>query len=195
MTERVAALPERVRLSREHMTRYPDEFSGGQRQRIGIARALAVHSDFIMADEPVSALNLPQDLRADLGLTMVLIGHDLGLAEIQPDQVAVLYLGRVTDTQKAGHCFSAACSHDRCQTLVSWRMFRWAGCSVMGSRQVGDGTDTTIEQALVRGLVDPHDRGFVLGLPRSGWRASTVSAHDRTRGFPTAFRPRPCASA
>ena len=61
-------------------------------------------------------------------------------------------------------------------------------------RRVGDGTETTVEQALMRGVL-PHDRGFVLGLPRSRGRASIRSAHNRARGFPTAFRPRPCASA
>jgi peptide/nickel transport system ATP-binding protein len=113
--KRIAELLELVGLRAEHASRYPHEFSGGQRQRIGIARALAVEPEFIVADEPLSALdvsiqsqvvNLLCDLRERLKLTMLFISHDLDVVEYLCDRVVVLYLGRVMEVASTDELFA-----------------------------------------------------------------------------------------
>jgi oligopeptide transport system ATP-binding protein len=102
----VGALLERVGLSPEHYRRYPHEFSGGQRQRIGIARALATRPRLILADEPVSKLdvsiraqivNLMQDLQREMGLAYLFVAHDIGVVRHVSDRIAVMHRGRIVE--------------------------------------------------------------------------------------------------
>ncbi|HWX49576.1 MAG TPA: oligopeptide/dipeptide ABC transporter ATP-binding protein [Roseomonas sp.] len=116
VAEKVSALLTRVGLDPTHAQRFPHEFSGGQRQRIGIARALATGPDFLVADEPVSALDvsiqaqvvqLLGELRRDLGLAMLFISHDLPVVAHLCDRVIVMYLGRVMEEGPAKAIFAA----------------------------------------------------------------------------------------
>tara|TARA_B110000263_G_scaffold173059_1_gene150975 strand:- start:256 stop:1143 length:888 start_codon:yes stop_codon:yes gene_type:complete len=125
--EKVGWLLEKVGLSKEQGTRYPHEFSGGQRQRIGIARALATEPEIIIADEPVSALdvsiqaqviNLMMDLQEEFNLTIIFIAHDLSVVKHISSHVAVMYLGEIVEFNEVNEIFNNP-NHDYTKALLT----------------------------------------------------------------------------
>ena len=125
--QEVLRLLDLVGLSRGYAGRYPHEFSGGQRQRIGIARALAMDPEFIICDEPVSALdvsiqaqilNLLRDIQKSMGLTYVFISHNLGVIKYISDRIAVMYLGKIIEIANAPDLYSCP-KHPYTQALLS----------------------------------------------------------------------------
>ncbi|WP_346939181.1 oligopeptide/dipeptide ABC transporter ATP-binding protein [uncultured Clostridium sp.] len=113
--EKVKYFLDKVGLDQNHMNRYPHEFSGGQRQRIGIARALAVNPEFIVCDEPISALdvsiqaqiiNMIEDLQNDFGLTYLFIAHDLSMVKHISNRVGIMYLGKLVEIAESNEVYS-----------------------------------------------------------------------------------------
>ena len=126
-SEMVENLLETVGLNRDHASRYPHEFSGGQRQRIGIARALAVQPKFIIADEPISALdvsiqaqvvNLLKDLQEEKGLTYLFIAHDLSMVKFISDRIGFMHYGRLLEVGPADDVYDKPL-HDYTKSLIS----------------------------------------------------------------------------
>jgi oligopeptide/dipeptide ABC transporter ATP-binding protein len=124
--DRVADWLKRVGLEPDHMSRYPHEFSGGQRQRIGVARALILEPEFVVCDEPISALdvsvqaqvvNLLDELKRSMGLTLLFIAHDLSMVRYVSDRMAVMYLGSVVEVGPADKVFFEP-KHPYTQILV-----------------------------------------------------------------------------
>jgi len=150
--ERVARVLDRVGLRDTDLDKYPHEFSGGQRQRIAIARALITQPKLIVADEPVSALdvsvqaqvlNLLLDLQDEFGLSYVLISHDLAVVDYLCDEIAVIYLGRIVEQGRPQELFES-CAHPYTRALLEavprvrpGRERRRRGAQVVASQSVG----------------------------------------------------------
>lgn len=125
--ERINELLRKVGLNEEHSNRYPHEFSGGQQQRIGIARALAVEPEFIVCDEPISALdvsiqaqivNMLEDMQEELGLTYLFIAHDLSVVKHISNRIGVMYLGKLVELVEANRLYENPL-HPYTKTLLS----------------------------------------------------------------------------
>ena len=127
ISARVSELIEQVGLKKDHLNRYPHEFSGGQRQRIGIARALAMHPEFIVCDEPISALdvsiqaqviNMLEELQEQMGITYLFVSHDLSMVRHISHRVGVMYLGQMVELATVDELYSNM-QHPYTQALMS----------------------------------------------------------------------------
>jgi len=172
--EKIAQLLAVVGLSREHMNRYPHEFSGGQRQRIGIARALALNPDLIIADEPVSALdvsiqaqilNLLKDLQRDFDLTYLFISHDLSVIGHMSDRIAVMYLGKIVEIAESRNIFEKAL-HPYTEVLLS----------AVPAKTSGSKTERIIPSGDVPSPIDPPPGCFF--HPRCSYRMDICSKEE-----------------
>lgn len=127
MDERIVSLLEKVGMKADDMEKYAYEFSGGQRQRIGIARALSVNPEFLLCDEPISALdvsiqaqvvNVLEDLQQELGLTYLFVAHDLSMVRHISEPVGVMYLGKIVESGDSDEVYDNPC-HPYTQALLA----------------------------------------------------------------------------
>lgn len=127
MDERIVSLLEKVGMKADDMEKYAYEFSGGQRQRIGIARALSVNPEFLLCDEPISALdvsiqaqvvNVLEDLQQELGLTYLFVAHDLSMVRHISDRIGVMYLGKIVESGDSDEVYDNPC-HPYTQALLA----------------------------------------------------------------------------